>query len=180
MKLDHQQEKQLCAAILGRLEKDTNNDVQAVSVKCLSVLVRRVAEPQVVEICTRLCQHILSGRAEMRDVYGIGMKTLIAEALPAHAHAIAEHACRALLSGVESPEAGVRGRARLGGLGGGRVPQTGPVEPLWRPLPVTDALPVPEGARSPRPPFLPAHPPHRTRAPRRRSAPSAWTSWVTS
>ena len=109
MKLDYQQEKQLCAAILGRLEKDTNNDVQAVSVKCLSVLVPRVAEPQVVEICTRLCQHILSGRAEMRDVYGIGMKTLITEALAAHAPAIAEHACRALLAGVESGEAGVRG-----------------------------------------------------------------------
>ena len=78
--LDYAQEKALCTAVLDRLEKDSSNDVQALAVKCLSVLVHVAADVQVITISDRLCQHILSGRAEMRDVYGIGMKTLIAEA----------------------------------------------------------------------------------------------------
>ena len=106
--LDYAQEKALCTAVLDRLEKDSSNDVQALAVKCLSVLVHVAADVQVITISDRLCQHILSGRAEMRDVYGIGMKTLIAEAQLAHGPAIVDKASIKLLEGMANVEAGVR------------------------------------------------------------------------
>jgi hypothetical protein len=115
VRLDPALEKQLCSAILERLDKDLSNDVQAISVKCLSVLVRRVAEPQVVDICSRLCRQVLSGREDMRDVYGIGLKTLIAEVPERSSLAVAENIAVPLTGGAEegkTPEVGGgRGRA---------------------------------------------------------------------
>jgi len=34
---------------------------------------------QVIEICDKLCSLLLEGKAELRDIYSIGLKTLISD-----------------------------------------------------------------------------------------------------
>jgi len=38
-----------------------------------------VHETQVTEICDKLCSLILEGKPELRDIYSIGLKTLISD-----------------------------------------------------------------------------------------------------
>jgi len=80
VKLDSNLERRICTAILKQLD-DTSNDVQAVAVKCLSILVKKVEQAQVNDICSKLCNLILTGKAELRDIYSIGLKTCL-ETLP--------------------------------------------------------------------------------------------------
>ena len=58
---------------------DSSNDVQSIAVKCLGVLLGKVQEAQVGEICDKLCTLVLEGKDELRDIYSIGLKTLIAD-----------------------------------------------------------------------------------------------------
>jgi hypothetical protein len=106
--LDASLEKRVAAAILDRLEKDTVVDVHALCVKTLAALAARAHEAQVQEICERLAKHLQDGREELRDVYGIGLKMLIA-AVPASAGALVAGAlCPRLLSGLAHARADVR------------------------------------------------------------------------
>ena len=57
---------------------DKSNDVQAVAVKCLAILLKKVQQSQVTEICDKLSSLILDGNDQLRDIYSIGLKTLIA------------------------------------------------------------------------------------------------------
>jgi hypothetical protein len=66
-------EKRVVTAILDRLEKDTSNDVQAIAVKTLGLLVRRVPRDLVEDICVRLGKHLLEGRDELRCVRRKGL-----------------------------------------------------------------------------------------------------------
>jgi cytidylate kinase len=59
-------ERRICAAILERLEKDTNNDVNTLAVKALNVLVKKTSQAQVTEVCDRVAQHLLTGREDLR------------------------------------------------------------------------------------------------------------------
>ena len=78
-KLDTTTEKLVVAAVLKQLD-DKNNDVQSVAVKCLAILLKRVQEEQVGDICEKLCILILTeGQAMLRDIYSIGLKTLITD-----------------------------------------------------------------------------------------------------
>ncbi len=76
LKLDENMERRICTAILKLLD-DPSNDVQSVAVKCLGVLLKKVQEPQILEIADKLSTLILNGRSELRDIYSIGVKTLI-------------------------------------------------------------------------------------------------------
>ncbi|CAM9895994.1 unnamed protein product [Ectocarpus fasciculatus] len=64
-------ERRICTAVLKQLD-DNSNDVQTIAVKCLGALLRKVQEAQVGEICDKLCDLILDGKAELRDIYSIG------------------------------------------------------------------------------------------------------------
>ena len=44
----------ICAAVLKQLD-DSSNDVQSIAVKCLGILLKKVQETQVGEICDKLC-----------------------------------------------------------------------------------------------------------------------------
>lgn len=56
---------------------DDSNDVQAIAVKTLGVLLTTVHEEQVIEIADRLCTLVLdNSKSELRDVYTIGLRTL--------------------------------------------------------------------------------------------------------
>jgi len=108
VKMDALLERRIVTAILDRLEKDTSNDVQSVCVKTLGILVRKVSEAQVQEICERLAKHLLEGRDELRDVYGIGLKTLISDAAPGLGPLVALTIVPRLLAGVQDPRQDVR------------------------------------------------------------------------
>jgi hypothetical protein len=110
------------AAVLDRLEKDTCNDVQTVCVKALSVLVTRANDASVQEITSRLVGHVLGGRPELRDVYGIGLKTLVERVPAGQGGLVCEHAFKPLVTGIEAADAGVSGGQ---GQGGSAAQQSG-------------------------------------------------------
>mmetsp|Transcript_4617 Transcript_4617/g.7695 ORF Transcript_4617/g.7695 Transcript_4617/m.7695 type:complete len:1340 (-) Transcript_4617:522-4541(-) len=75
-KIDATTERRICAAVLSLL-KDKSNDVQAVAVKTLGVLLTTVQEEQVLEIADSLTDQVLDqSKSELRDVYAIGLRTL--------------------------------------------------------------------------------------------------------
>ena len=67
---------------LGRtlllLLEDSSSDVQTVSVKCLSLLCRRLSGEQLLLIVDKLSALVTDpSKADGRDVYGIGLKTMV-------------------------------------------------------------------------------------------------------
>ena len=75
--IDAQTEKKICEAVLRRVD-DKSNDVQAIAVKTLAILVTCVHEGQVVEIAKRLGALVLDeSKSALRDVYTIGLRTLV-------------------------------------------------------------------------------------------------------
>lgn len=75
--IDAQTEKRICEAVLRRVD-DKSNDVQAIAVKTLAILVTCVHEGQVVEIAKRLGALVLDeSKSALRDVYTIGLRTLV-------------------------------------------------------------------------------------------------------
>lgn len=78
---DSRQEEQIKTAILKRLQRDKSNDVQAKSVSCLSILVTRASPTTVADVVTTLTMHLVDrkGDVSLRDIYSIGLKTVIKE-----------------------------------------------------------------------------------------------------
>ena len=75
--LDSNTERQICTAVL-RLLHDQSNDVQAVAVKTLGVLLTVTGTEQVLEIADSLADQVLDvSKSELRDVYAIGLRTLV-------------------------------------------------------------------------------------------------------
>ena len=85
LKIDATMEIRICAAVLKRLD-DTSNDVQSKAIQCLGILLRKVQQEQIFEICDKLCTLILEGSDELRDIYSIGLKTLVSLAPPPPPH----------------------------------------------------------------------------------------------
>eukprot|EP00903_Cladosiphon_okamuranus_P016633 g15341.t1 len=100
IKIDATMERRICTAVLKQLD-DNSNDVQTIAVKCLGALLRKVQEAQVGEICDKLCDLILDGKAELRDIYSIGLKTLISDVPDAFGASVAQRLTVRLLGGVE-------------------------------------------------------------------------------
>eukprot|EP00934_Nitzschia_sp_Nitz4_P009374 Nitzschia sp. Nitz4//scaffold383_size13514//5188//9241//NITZ4_008976-RA/size13514-augustus-gene-0.1-mRNA-1//1//CDS//3329549939//9364//frame0 len=76
-RLDASTERRICKAVL-RLLHDKSNDVQAIAVKTLGVLLTTVKEEQVLEIADSLADQVLdASKSELRDVYAIGLRTLV-------------------------------------------------------------------------------------------------------
>ena len=74
---DSSMERRVCTAVL-RLLHDKSNDVQAVAVKTLGVLLTTVPQELVLEIADSLTDQVLdAGKSELRDVYAIGLRTLV-------------------------------------------------------------------------------------------------------
>ena len=76
LKIDEQMESKICSAVLKQLD-DQSNDVQSVAVKCLAIIIKKVHQNQISDICKKLCSLILEGKEALRDIYSIGLKTLI-------------------------------------------------------------------------------------------------------
>lgn len=63
-------------AILQQLD-DPSNDVQAVAVKCLATISRRFNESETLSIVRHLGHLCFDGKEELRDIYSIGVKTIV-------------------------------------------------------------------------------------------------------
>jgi cullin-associated NEDD8-dissociated protein 1 len=100
--LDANMEKKICRAVLNLLN-DSSNDVQAIAVKTLGVLLRTVHEEQVQEIAASLCTLVLdSSKSELRDVYAIGLRTLV-KTVPLHmGDVVSHHLVGRLVEGIRS------------------------------------------------------------------------------
>ena len=94
-------ERAICAALLERLEVDKSNEVQTIAVRCLSTLMKRGNAGQVSDIVRTLCTQLLDGREELRDIYAIGMKTIVKDAPTALGGLVCEEATPLLYYGIE-------------------------------------------------------------------------------
>jgi cullin-associated NEDD8-dissociated protein 1 len=64
------------------------------------VLVTRAQEVNVIDIAQNLCSHILNGSKEMRDIYSIGLKTLITDVPAATGDRVTALVTKSLLKGI--------------------------------------------------------------------------------
>ena len=110
--------RRICASVLKQLDDQrvaprppaprapptprprSSNDVQSIAVKCLGVLLKKVQEAQVGEISDKLCSLILDGKDELRDIYSIGLKTLLKDVPQAMGAKVCDGLAKRLLSGV--------------------------------------------------------------------------------
>jgi cullin-associated NEDD8-dissociated protein 1 len=100
LKIDAATELRICTAILGRLD-DKSNDVQSKAIQCLGILLKKVQHSQVLEICSKLCTLILDvEKDDLRDIYSIGLKTLVADVPELSGREVAQHLVGRLLNGV--------------------------------------------------------------------------------
>lgn len=100
VKIDATMERRICAAVLKQLD-DQSNDVQSIAVKCLGVLLKKVQKTQVGEIADKLCSLILDGKDELRDIYSIGLKTLLKDMPDEMGATVCDKLTKRLLSGVQ-------------------------------------------------------------------------------
>ncbi|KAK9161137.1 hypothetical protein Syun_007478 [Stephania yunnanensis] len=64
--------------VLQQLD-DASGDVSGLAVKCLAPLVKKVSETRVLEMTDKLCDKLLNGKDQHRDVASIAMKTIVSE-----------------------------------------------------------------------------------------------------
>ncbi|TKC41478.1 hypothetical protein EI555_001579, partial [Monodon monoceros] len=82
IQLDEDSERKVVKMLL-RLLEDKNGEVQNLAVKCLGPLVGKVKEYQVETIVDALCANMRSDKEQLRDIAGIGLKTVLSELPPA-------------------------------------------------------------------------------------------------
>lgn len=104
-KADAETERKLCSVILQQLD-DTSGDISGLAVKCLGLLVRKVADNRLQDISQNLCQRVTSEsgkKAQQRDIASIGLKTVIAEVSGTQATALVSFTTPLLIEGLSKP-----------------------------------------------------------------------------
>ena len=84
---------------------DQSNDVQSVAVKCLAIITKKVQQAQIGDVCKKLISLILEGKDALRDVYSIGLKTLIADVPDSMGALVSDRLTAKLLSGISRQDA---------------------------------------------------------------------------
>ncbi|XP_031392996.1 cullin-associated NEDD8-dissociated protein 1 [Punica granatum] len=77
-KADAGLEIKLSNIVLQQLD-DAAGDVSGLAVKCLGPLVKKVSEARVAEMTDRLCDKLLNGKDQHRDIASIALRTIISE-----------------------------------------------------------------------------------------------------
>ncbi|XP_022723263.1 cullin-associated NEDD8-dissociated protein 1-like isoform X1 [Durio zibethinus] len=102
-KADSDLEIKLSNIILQQLD-DVAGDVSGLAVKCLAPLVKKVGEPRVVEMTNKLCDKLLNGKDQHRDIASIALKTIISEiTTPSLAQSILVSLSPQLIRGITGP-----------------------------------------------------------------------------
>lgn len=100
--IDSQTERRICSAVLSLLD-DSSNDVQTVAVKTLGVLLMTVQEEQVNEISDRISILMLDpSKSALRDVYAIGLKTLVETVPDEMGNAVSHRLVGRLIEGIHT------------------------------------------------------------------------------
>eukprot|EP01018_Ginkgo_biloba_P019172 Gb_04165 [translate_table: standard] len=77
-KADNDLEIKVSNIVLQQLD-DAAGDVSGLAVKCLVPLVKKVSEDRVVEMVNTLCNRLLNGKDQRRDIASIALKTIVSE-----------------------------------------------------------------------------------------------------
>ncbi|URE47190.1 Cullin-associated NEDD8-dissociated [Musa troglodytarum] len=77
-KSDSDLEMKLTSAVLQQLE-DAAGDVSGLAVKCLAPLVKKISEDRILEMANKLCDKLLNGKDQHRDIASIALKTIVSE-----------------------------------------------------------------------------------------------------
>ncbi|XP_073147008.1 cullin-associated NEDD8-dissociated protein 1 [Henckelia pumila] len=77
-KLDVDLEAKLSNIVIQQLD-DAAGDVSGLAVKCLVPLVKKIREQQVLEMTNKLCDKLLNGKEQHRDIASIALKTIVGE-----------------------------------------------------------------------------------------------------
>uniref|UniRef100_G1QXX6 Cullin associated and neddylation dissociated 2 (putative) n=1 Tax=Nomascus leucogenys TaxID=61853 RepID=G1QXX6_NOMLE len=102
IQLDEDSERKVVKMLL-RLLEDKNGEVQNLAVKCLGPLVGKVKEYQVETIVDTLCTNMRSDKEQLRDIAGIGLKTVLSELPPAATGSgLATNVCRKITGQLTS------------------------------------------------------------------------------
>lgn len=102
--MDTSTERQICTAVL-RLLHDKSNDVQAIAVKTLGVLLTTVKQEQVLEIADSLTDQVLdASKSELRDVYAIGLRTLVKTIPGVMGNRVSQRLVGRLLDGIRTSD----------------------------------------------------------------------------
>lgn len=100
--LDISVEREICQVVLNLLH-DQSNDVQAVAVKTLGVLLVTVHPNQVLEIADSLTDQVLdANKCELRDVYAIGLRTLVKTCPASQGGPVTNRLLNRLLEGIRN------------------------------------------------------------------------------
>ncbi|KAG0632469.1 hypothetical protein M758_1G330700 [Ceratodon purpureus] len=103
-KLDADTERKVSQIVLQQLD-DASGDISGLAVKCLAPLVKKVHEGRVVEIVESLCQKLLTGREQQRDIASIALKTVVAEISSGNvAQCVVVSLTPKLIKGITNPD----------------------------------------------------------------------------
>ncbi|KAA8545409.1 hypothetical protein F0562_020193 [Nyssa sinensis] len=103
-KPDADLEIKLSNIVLQQLD-DAAGDVSGLAVKCLAPLVKKVRDPRVLEMVNKLCDKLLNGKDQHRDIASIALKTIISE-IPSSsvAQSVLASISPQLIKGITGPE----------------------------------------------------------------------------
>jgi len=87
-------------AIIKELD-DVSNDVQAIACRCLSTVVKKFNVEQVEEIIDKLGSSLVEGKMELRDIYTIALKNIIASVPDDFGQQISRKLIKRLLPGLK-------------------------------------------------------------------------------
>ncbi|XP_061357251.1 cullin-associated NEDD8-dissociated protein 1 [Gastrolobium bilobum] len=105
-KADADLEIKLTNIIIQQLD-DAAGDVSGLAVKCLAPLVRKVSEARIVEMTGKLCDKLLNGKDQHRDIASIALKTVVAEvSTQSLAQSILRSLSPQLIKGITGPGMG--------------------------------------------------------------------------
>nr|XP_043619408.1 cullin-associated NEDD8-dissociated protein 1 [Erigeron canadensis] len=102
-KLDSDLELRLSNIVLQQLD-DAAGDVSGLAVKCLAPLVKKVHEAQVLAMTDKLCDKLLNGKDQHRDIASIALKTIFSEVPTSSvAQSVLISVSPKLIGGITSP-----------------------------------------------------------------------------
>ncbi|XP_024030609.1 cullin-associated NEDD8-dissociated protein 1 [Morus notabilis] len=102
-KADADLEVKLSNIIIQQLD-DVAGDVSGLAVKCLAPLVKKISDARVVDMTNKLCEKLLNGKDQHRDIASIALKTIVAEvATQTLAQSILSSILPQLIHGITAP-----------------------------------------------------------------------------
>ncbi|XP_020253052.1 cullin-associated NEDD8-dissociated protein 1 isoform X3 [Asparagus officinalis] len=101
-KADAELEAKLTNTIVQQLE-DSSGDVSGLAVKCLPPIVKKVNEDRVLEMANKLCDKLVNGKDQHRDICSIALKTIVSEiSAPSLAQRLQDALGPQLMKGITS------------------------------------------------------------------------------